>query len=112
MTPRRGELWLVDFGEPVGVEQAGFRPALVVSDDLMNEGASGLVIVIPLTTARRRLPSHIELDDPDTGLAEVSYAKCEDVNPVSVRRMVSRLGVAPPVAVANVERILRFLLGL
>ena len=52
MTPRRGELWLVDFGEPVGVEQAGFRPALVVSDDLMNEGASGLVPGAPEASGR------------------------------------------------------------
>jgi len=112
VTPRRGELWLVDFGEPIGAEQAGYRPALIVSDDLMNEGASGLVIVVPTTTTRRHLPSHVELDDPSTGLSEVSYAKCEDVKSVSVRRLVARLGVAPPGAVARVERILRFLLGL
>lgn len=112
MTPRRGELWLVDYGEPVGAEQAGYRPALVISDDLLNERVSGLVIVVPLTTAYRRLPSHVELDDPGTGLSQVSYAKCEDVKSVSVRRLVSRLGVAPPAAVASAERILRFLLGL
>lgn len=112
MTARRGELWLVDFGEPVGSEQAGYRPALVISDDLMNEGPSGLVIVVPLTTARRLLPSHVELDDPGSGLDEVSYAKCEDVESVSVERLVSRLGSAPPAVVADVERILRFLLSL
>lgn len=112
MTPRRGELWLVDFGEPIGTEQAGYRPAVVVSDDAMNEGPSGLAIVIPVTTTHRRVPSHIELDDPSTGLDDVSYAKCEDVKSVSVHRLVTRLGVAPPPALAEIERALRFLLRL
>ena len=112
MTPRRGELWLVDFGEPIRTEQAGYRPAIVVSDDAMNDGPSGLVIVIPLTTSRRGLPSHIELDDPGTGLDEISYAKCEEINSVSVRRVVTRLGIAPAPALAEIERVLRFLLRL
>jgi mRNA interferase MazF len=38
VTPRRGEIWLVDFGEPVGREQAGIRPAVIVSTDALNEG--------------------------------------------------------------------------
>lgn len=112
MTPRRGELWLVDFGEPIGTEQAGYRPAVVVSDDAMNEGSSGLAIVVPITTAQRDLPSHIELDDPGTGLDEVSYATCEDVKSVPVHRFVARLGVAPAPALAGIERVLRFLLRL
>jgi mRNA interferase MazF len=112
MTSRRGEVWLVDFGEPLGREQAGRRPALIVSDDDLNDGPSGLVIVVPITSARRGLPSHIEIDDAGSGLDAISYAKCEDVKSVSDRRMISRLGVAPLPAVFAVERALRFLLGL
>lgn len=78
----------------------------------MNEGPSGLVIVIPITTTRRDLPSHIELDDPITGLDETSYAKCEDIKSVSERRLIARIGVVPPPAIFAMERVLRFLLGL
>lgn len=49
MNPPRGEVWFVYFGEPIGREQAGVGPALSSSDDLMNEGSSGLVIVGPIT---------------------------------------------------------------
>ena len=84
MSARRGELWLVDFGEPVGREQAGKRPAVVVSADPLNEGLSGVVMVVPLTSARRGLPSHVEIDKPASGLDEVSYAKCEDLKSLSV----------------------------
>lgn len=112
MAPRRGEIWLLDFGEPIGREQAGRRPAVVLSDDEVNEGPSGLVIVVPVTSARRRLPSHIELDDPATGLDHVSYAKCEDIKSISDRRLIGRLGTAPTQAIFEMERVLRFLLGL
>ncbi len=112
MTPRRGEIWLLDLGEPIGRELTGRRPAVVVSDDDLNDGPSGLVIVVPMTSARRGLPSHIELDDPGTGLDEVSYAKCEDVKSISDRRLIGRLGASPPAALFEMERVLRYLLGL
>ncbi|HVF73415.1 MAG TPA: type II toxin-antitoxin system PemK/MazF family toxin [Acidimicrobiales bacterium] len=112
MRPRRGELWLVDFGEPVGREQAGRRPALVVSADALNEGPAGVVVVVPLTTARRGLPSHIEIEPRDSGLSEVSYAKCEDVKSISDRRLVARLGSTDPGVMFSVGRTLTYLLDL
>lgn len=112
MSPRRGEIWLVELGIPVGREQAGRRPALVVSTDGLNEGPSGVVIVVPLTTTPRRVSSHVEIDPDTSGLAEVSYAKCEDVRSISDERLVARLGVAPPEAVFAVGGVLRLLLDL
>lgn len=112
MSARRGEIWLVDFGEPVGREQAGLRPAVVVSADGLNEGPAGVVMVVPVTSARRRLPSHIEIDNPDSGLDQVSYAKCEDLKSVSDRRLVHRLGVVETGIMAEIERVLRYLLDL
>src|SRR5664280_2811918 len=50
---RRGEVWLVDFGTPVGHEQGFQRPAVVVSDDRLNGSRAELVIVIPTITTRR-----------------------------------------------------------
>ena len=112
MTPNRGEIWLVDFGEPIGREPAWQRPALVVSDDLLNQGPSGVVIVVPLTTRHRDIPSHIEIDADQSGLDDTSYARCEDVRSLSVNRLVTRVGHAPPEAIHDIERALRFLLGL
>jgi mRNA interferase MazF len=108
--PRRGDVWLVDFGDPVGREQAGRRPAVIVSADPMNEGPAGVVIVVPMTTAPRDLPSHIEVEPGASGLDELSYAKCEDVKSVSDRRLMARLGEASSEAMLEITRVLRFLL--
>jgi mRNA interferase MazF len=109
---RRGEVWLVDFGEPVGREQGGLRPAVVVSADGLNEGPAGVVMVVPVTSGRRGLPSHIEIDDPGSGLDQVGYAKCEDLKSISDRRLVHRVGTVDAVEMAAIERVLGYLLDL
>jgi mRNA interferase MazF len=103
---------LVDFGEPVGREQGGIRPAVVVSTDALNEGPAGVLLVVPVTSARRDLPSHVEIEAGESGLDDPSYAKCEDVKSVSERLLVDRLGVVGPEPLFDIERILRYLLEL
>ncbi len=105
-------MWLVDFGDPVGREQSGNRPAVVVSADSLNESRAGVVVVVPITTTYRGLPSHVEIDRGSSGLDEVSYAKCEDVKSVSEQRLIGRLGVVGDEVMFQAARALRFLLEL
>ena len=112
MSPHRGEVWLVDSGEPVGPEQSGRRPAVVVSADPLNESRAGIVIVVPTTSTPRGLPSHIEIDPATSGLDEVSYAKCEDLKSISEQRLIARLGAVSDTALFEIARSLRFLLNL
>ena len=65
--PGRGEVWLVDVNPVRGHEQSGRRPALVVSDDLFNRGPAGLVIVMPITSTVRTIPSHVRVSPPEGG---------------------------------------------
>ena len=109
-TPARGDIWLIDFGSPIGREQAGVRPAVVISSNLLNESPAGVLIVIPCTTTQRDLPSHIELDAAESGLDATSYAKCEDLKSVAEERLVSRLGKAPVPAMFAISRAVRYLL--
>ena len=111
MTTNRGEIWLVDFGDPVGSEQAGGRPAVIVSADRLNRSRAGVVIVIPCTTRHRGLPSHIELDPQTSGLSDVTYAKCEDIKSISELRLIAKLGSANEEALFDISRVLTFLLG-
>jgi mRNA interferase MazF len=110
VTPRRGEVWLVDFGDPVGREQSGRRPAIVISADPLNESRAGVVIVVPITTSRRDLPSHVEIESGSSGLDAVSYAKCEDVKSISEERLIAHLGSATDAVTFDIGRVLRFLL--
>jgi mRNA interferase MazF len=112
VTPRQGDVWLVDFGEPVVREQAGTRPAVVVSTDALNEGPAGVLLVVPVTSVRRDLPSHVEIEPGESGLDHPSYAKAEDVESISERRLIDRLGVVGPEPLFEIRRVLRYLLDL
>lgn len=111
--PRRGEVWVVDLSPTRGHEQAGRRPALVVSADAFNASRAGLVFVVPFTTRPRGIPTHVEVRPPAGGLQEPSWARCEDLRSVSVERLeAGPLGVVPGGVLAAVAERLRLLLEL
>lgn len=91
MTPiARGEVWLADLNPVRGHEQAGKRPCLVISVDLFNQGASGLVVVLPITSKDKKIPFHVEINPPEGGLKVRSFIKSEDVRSISVERLKKR----------------------
>jgi mRNA interferase MazF len=116
MKPRapvsRGEIWLADLNPTRGHEQAGMRPVLVMSDDIFNRGAAGLVIALPLTTTLRPIPSHIRVDPPEGGLRHPSAVLCEAVRAISTERLHERWGRVRPGTIVRVEDVLRILLRL
>ncbi|WP_227764317.1 type II toxin-antitoxin system PemK/MazF family toxin [Zhaonella formicivorans] len=112
MKPSRGEIWLVDLNPVRGHEQAGKRPALVVSVDLFNHGPAELALVIPITTKKKSIPLHVEVSPMESGLHEISYIKCEDIRSVSRERLSMRIGSVSDKTLAMVEDRLRILLGL
>ncbi len=58
--PDRGDIIWLDFNPQVGHEQAGHRPALVVTRKLYNEKA-GLLIVCPITSIEKDYPFTVKL---------------------------------------------------
>ena len=101
---------MIGRGEPIGREEAGLRPAVVVSADRLNESPAGVVIVVPCTTTYRGLPSNVELDPGTSGLDVVSYAKCEEVKSVPDQLLLARLGTANDEALFELSRALKLLL--
>ena len=108
----RGEVYSVDLGQPVGHEPAFRRPAVVVSVDILNNGPGGLVVIVPITTTSYGLRSHIEIEPAGSGLDHTSYARCDQLRVVSVRRLSSREGMICPDLMQVIDRALRFVLDL
>ena len=106
------DLWLVDFGDPYPGEPAALRPALVLGPPDTFGPDFPFVIVAPLTTTRRGLSLHIEIEPgPETGLDEISYAQCELIRSVNGRRLVHRLGQIDADASRLVTSVVRTLLN-
>jgi mRNA interferase MazF len=84
----------------------------IVSVDILNTGAGGLVVVVPVTSAAYGLRSHVELDAGTTGLTHTSYARCDQLRTISTHRLSLRRGTASPPELRAVEQALRFVLNL
>jgi mRNA interferase MazF len=110
--PARGEIWLVTLDPTVGREQAGTRPALVISDDVFNQSHAELVVVLPITSKSKGIRSHVPVSPPEGGLQVMSYIKCEDVRSISIQRFGRRLGKLTVKTMNEVENCLRIILAL
>ena len=103
------QVWLVDFGNPVGHEEGGVRPAVIVGSTTHCRFPIGMAIVVPLTTRDRGLDHHVRIDSPESGLARPSWARTEDITAVSSQRLrrTQPLGVASASEVARLSEWLR-----
>jgi mRNA interferase MazF len=106
------DLWLVDFGEPYPGEPAAHRPALVIGPpDTFGPGFP-FVIVTPLTTTRRGLSLHVEVEaTADTGIDHTSYVQCELIRSINRNRLIHRLGAIDPDASNKVATVIKTLLN-
>ncbi len=106
------DLWLVDFGEPYPGEPAAHRPALVLGPPDTFGPRFPFVVVAPLTTNRRGLSLHIEVEaSADTGLDTTSYVQCELIRSINRNRLGHRLGAIGPDISNRVTAVVKTLLN-
>ena len=108
--PLRGDVIIVDLGEPIGHEAGTSRPAVVVSHDRLAQ--VGLITVLPLTQTRHGWPSHVEVEPADSGLQETSYVQTEQIRTISTERVTRVVSRLPFVSLNSVVGLLRTNLAL
>jgi mRNA-degrading endonuclease toxin of MazEF toxin-antitoxin module len=64
----RSEIYDVDLGISLGQEASEVRPGVILSADLINHGPWGLAGVVPITSTRYDLRTHVELEVGHSGL--------------------------------------------
>lgn len=60
--PKQGDIVLLDFSPTKGHEQAGKRPAFVISNNVFNKYTK-MAIVCPITSNEKEFPTHYVLED-------------------------------------------------
>lgn len=89
--PRRGGVYFVNFDPVRGSEQAGTRPALIISNDVANRHSS-VVTVVAITSrpAKRSYPQDVYL--PAGPLLTEGRILCSQVLTVSKERLQRFIG--------------------
>jgi mRNA interferase MazF len=84
----------------------------VISADRFNHGPAELVVVLPITTRDKRIPSHVRITKGEAGLTGDSFAKAEEIRCVSKDRLRKRWGRVERATLAEVEKWVRTILQL
>lgn len=84
-----GDIVWVEFGSPLGHEQAGRRPALVVSPRRYNE-LSSLILVCPITRNTASWAFKVDIIDPDRIMGVVLVDQVRSIDHVA--RFTGRAG--------------------
>ena len=113
----RGEIRLVDLGEPRGSEAGDRRPAVLVSNDGANSAAArlgrGVVTVVPVTSNVESVhPFQVLLPAAETGLPRDSKAQAEQVRSIAVDRIGPVVGHVCGTLVRSLDDALRLHLTL
>jgi mRNA interferase MazF len=108
--PDTGDLIKIDFSaEQAGHEQAGWRPALVLSPRAYNK-TTGLAVVVPVTNAVKGYPFEVNLS---AGLKIGGTILADAVRSIDWRKRHARyFDKAPPEILKTAQAKLAALLGL
>ena len=89
---KQGEIWYAELSPTQGSEQAGRRPVVIVSGNLLNQHLP-IVIVVPVTTKIKNYKGNpIIKPSPATGLTSESEMLIFHVRSVSKDRLKEKLG--------------------
>jgi len=90
-SPRRGEVWLVNFHPGRGSEQQGVRPALIIQNNVGNQYAA-TTIVAAITSTIKVYPVTVPLKKGEGGLTQTSVINLAQILTVDKSRLQRRLG--------------------
>ncbi|MBI4610935.1 MAG: type II toxin-antitoxin system PemK/MazF family toxin [Candidatus Rokubacteria bacterium] len=105
-TPRRGEVWLVNFNPGRGSEQKGVRPALVIQNDTGNIYA-GTTIVAAVTTTIKEFPVTVVMPSGEGGLRQRSMVNLAQILTVDKARLQKRLVTLSESTMRQVDEAIR-----
>lgn len=112
-TPKRGEVYLVNFDPTLGAEIRKTRPALILQNDIANRH-SPITIVAAISSKFGDLlyPTEVLVAQPEGALSGDSVVLLNQIRSIDRRRLTKRLGVVRPSTMDKVERAIQISLGL
>ena len=107
-TPAAGDFITINFDPQAGHEQAGRRPAIVVSEAAYN-GPARLALVCPITNQAKGYPFEVPVPEGEvfTGVVLADHVKSLDLT----ARQAKLAGHAPRVVLETTRQYLAIILG-
>jgi len=107
-------IFIADLNPVIGSEQAGKRPVLVISDEVVNQTLP-ILTVLPLTSykGRKVYPNEYLLSKSDSGLLKDSIVMAHQIRTISRKRLITATGeITNNVIKEKIKSSIRFQLDL
>lgn len=111
---KRGQVYLLRLDPTEASEQAGTRPAAIVTRNVINQ-YSPVVVICPMTDAThvpRPYPSDVFVKAPEGGLAKDSITLTAQIRAVAKNRFIRLLGELSFETMLKIDRALKITLNL
>lgn len=112
-SPKRGEVFLVNFDPTVGTEIKKTRPALILQNDVSNE-YSPITIVAAITSRfdDSLYPTEVLVRPPEGGMTKDSVVLLNQIRSIDRQRLIKKLGTLKQSTMKKVDAALQISLGL
>lgn len=111
--PSRGDIFYADLSPVIGSEQGGFRPVLIIQNDIGNKySPTTIVSAITSQIDKARLPTHVEIPAHVSGLEKNSVILLEQIRTIDKRRLKRHVSKLDEEVMAQVDEALAISVGL
>ncbi len=112
MEIKRGQIWYANLDPVKGSEQGGYRPVLVVQNNVSNKfSPTTIIAIITSRTTKANLPTQYWLNSA-CGLPCKSMVECEQVRTIDKTRFTRLVGTLRKTDMAEIDKRLMISLGL
>ena len=110
---KRGQVWYCDLSPVVGSEQGGFRPVLIIQNDVGNKYSPTVIgAIITSRNTKAKIPTHYWLDKGQGGLVCDSMVELEQIRTIDKKRLKSYVGELVYGEITAVDRKIKISLNL
>ena len=110
---RRGDIYSADLSPSVGSEQSGFRPVLVLQNNIGNCFSPTIILaaITGVNKKSQKFPTHYHLKN-ECGLTRPSVVMLEQIRTIDKKRLKKYIGHLNAVDMNNIDETLLQSLGI
>ena len=106
----RGDIVWADLNPVKGHEQAGLRPALILSPEIFND-RSGTVIAMALTSQPQKAGFPLTMEMTSVSLPKPTWVKISQIRTLSIERLGKRMGHVSDAEMSQIVEGLNEIIG-
>ena len=109
----RGEMYYADLGRGIGSEQEGYRPVVIIQNDIGNKHSPTVIVasISSKTGGKGKQPTHYYIN-AENGLREPSMVLLEQIRTIDKHRLGQRIGRLSEKHIAGINHALAISIGL